>query len=178
MGSSLSSVRRGSVYRAGPYPPRANTGTWKGNRHRPVCSGAASAYRWLYLYGFVRPKTGATEWFTVPGVSTPATHAVFAECARAVGASKRHRRLLVLDPAGWHVAKDLALPLGIHLFHLPALPARTLPRGAALAARVRRTRQPLLLAPGRTRSGAGHPLPSTHPRSRLHPRGHAGPLVA
>ena len=92
----------------------------RGKGHRPVCSGAASAYQWLYLFGFVRPKTGATEWFTVPGVSTQAMNAVLAEFARAVGASKKHRVLLVLDQAGWHVAKALVLPPGIHLFHLPA----------------------------------------------------------
>ena len=28
--------------------------------------------------------------------------------------------LVVLDRAGWHVAKDLVIPEGIHLVHLPA----------------------------------------------------------
>ena len=92
----------------------------RGKRHRPMCSGAAAAYQWLYLYGFVRPKTGATEWFTVPGVSTQAMNAVLAEFARTAGANKRNRVLLVLDQAGWHVAKDLVLPVGVHLFYLPA----------------------------------------------------------
>ena len=150
----------------------------RGKGHRPVCSGAASAYQWLYLFGFVRPKTGATEWFTVPGVSTQAMNAVPAEFARAVGASKKHRGLLVLDQAGWHVAKALVLPPGIHLFHLPAYTPELSPAEHLWPPVRRGTRQPLLLAPGRTRRSAGRPLPSTHPRSCLHPGSHPLPLVA
>lgn len=92
----------------------------KGKRQRPCCPGSAASYQWLYLFGFVRPKTGATEWFTVPGVSTEAMNAVLAEFACAVGANKKRRVLLVLDQAGWHVAKGLAVPMGLHLFYLPA----------------------------------------------------------
>jgi transposase len=92
----------------------------KGKLQRPSCPGAAAAYQWLYLYGFVRPSTGATAWFTVPGVSTEAMSAVLAEFAREVGASQKERVLLVLDQAGWHLAKDLKVPAGIHLFPLPA----------------------------------------------------------
>jgi transposase len=46
--------------------------------------------------------------------------AVLKEFARAAGASKKRRILLVLDQAGWHVAKALKVPQGIHLFPLPA----------------------------------------------------------
>lgn len=91
----------------------------RGKLHRPRCSGAAASYQWLYLYGFVRPKTGAAQWFTVPGVSKEAMGAVLAEFAQEVGASRKRRVLLVLDQAGWHVAKELAIPQGIHLFSLP-----------------------------------------------------------
>ena len=92
----------------------------KGAAHRPRCPGAAASCQWLYLYGFVRPKSGATEWFLVPGVSTRAMNAVLAEFAETVGASAKKRFLVVLDGAGWHVAKDLVVPEGVHLFHLPA----------------------------------------------------------
>ena len=106
--------------RLGSKPVVRRVWARKGKHHRPVCSGAAAAYQWRYLFGFVRPKTGATEWFTVPGVSTQAMNALLAGFARAVGANKKRRVLLVLDQAGWHVAKDLVLPTGIHLCHLPA----------------------------------------------------------
>ena len=39
--------------------------------------------------------------------------------AREVGAGKRKRILLVLDRAGWHTAKKLRVPDGIHLEFLP-----------------------------------------------------------
>jgi len=40
--------------------------------------------------------------------------------AREVGAGKRKRILLVLDRAGWHTAKKLKVPEGIHLEFLPS----------------------------------------------------------
>lgn len=101
-------------------PSCAGCGPGKAPPTGPAAPGAAAAYQWLYLYGFVRPKSGATEWFLVPGVSTQAMDAVLAEFAKAVGASAKKRFLVVLDGAGWHVAKDLVVPAGVHLFHLPA----------------------------------------------------------
>jgi transposase len=46
--------------------------------------------------------------------------AVLAEFAKAAKASEKNRFLVVLDGAGWHLAKDLVVPEGIPLFHLPA----------------------------------------------------------
>ena len=40
--------------------------------------------------------------------------------AREVGAGKRKRILLVLDQAGWHTAKKLKVPEGVHLEFLPS----------------------------------------------------------
>ncbi len=40
--------------------------------------------------------------------------------AEAVGAGPRKRIVLVLDRAGWHASKTLAVPDGIHLVFLPA----------------------------------------------------------
>jgi len=40
--------------------------------------------------------------------------------AREVGAGTRRRVLLVLDKAGWHTAKKLRVPEGIHLEFLPS----------------------------------------------------------
>ena len=74
----------------------------------------------MYVYGFVHPQTGRTEWWLLGGVNTPAMSAVLAEFAALVGAGKHKRVLLVLDRAGWPVAKDLVIPEGIPLVHLPA----------------------------------------------------------
>ncbi len=40
--------------------------------------------------------------------------------AREVGAGEKRRILLVLDRAGWHTAKRLRVPDGIHLEFLPS----------------------------------------------------------
>jgi transposase len=77
-------------------------------------------YRWLYVYGFVRPATGQTWWCLLPTVRAAAFALALAAFARDEGIDAEHRAVLVLDNAGWHRAKDLALPEGIDLVFLPA----------------------------------------------------------
>lgn len=91
----------------------------RGRAHRPLCAGE-HRYQWMYVYGFVHPHSGHAEWWLLGGVNTPAMSAVLAEFAALVGAGQDKRVLLVLDRAGWHVSKDLVIPEGIHLVHLPA----------------------------------------------------------
>ena len=76
-------------------------------------------YEWLYVYGFVRPETGATEWLLLPTVSVEAFSLALAEFAQAVGAGPRKQVVLVLDGAGWHASERLELPPGLHLLPLP-----------------------------------------------------------
>jgi hypothetical protein len=88
----------------------------------------------MYVYGFVQPHCGRSEWWLLGGVNTPAMSAVLREFAQLVGAGKNKRVILVLDRAGWHVAKALAVPEGIHLLALPACTPQLQPAFAALAA--------------------------------------------
>lgn len=76
-------------------------------------------YEWLYVYGFVRPRTGATWWCLLPTVNTDAFTLALRAFARDEGISATHRAVLLLDQAGWHTATDLVLPEGIHLAFLP-----------------------------------------------------------
>ena len=78
------------------------------------------AYRWLYVYGFVRPSTGQTWWCLLPTVSAEAFGLALAEFARDEGVGPDRRAVVVLDNAGWHTAKDLRPPEGVHLAFLPA----------------------------------------------------------
>ena len=91
----------------------------RGRSHRPLCAGE-HRYQWMYVFGFVHPHSGRSEWWLCGGVNTPAMSAVLAEFAHTVGAGKDKRVLVVLDRAGWHVANALVIPEGIHLVHLPA----------------------------------------------------------
>jgi DDE superfamily endonuclease len=77
-------------------------------------------YRWLYLYGFVRPGTGQVLWYLMPTVSAATFGQVLAAFAADAGVGPTKEVLLVLDGAGWHVAKDLAVPVHLHLAFLPA----------------------------------------------------------
>ncbi|HET6520272.1 MAG TPA: transposase [Geminicoccaceae bacterium] len=86
-------------HRAGlkPVPRRA----WAKRGRRPVAV-AEPRYQWLYLYGFVRPTSGAVEWFLCNAVNTALFAAVLARFAAAVGAGPDKRVILVLEtaPAG------------------------------------------------------------------------------
>ena len=45
-------------------------------------------YEWVYLYGFVEPKTGKTEWFIIPRVNTEWFNEVLKALAQATEAGK------------------------------------------------------------------------------------------
>lgn len=77
-------------------------------------------YEWCYVYGFVRPATGESWWCLLPTVTAEAFGLALAEFARDEGIGATDRAVLVIDQAGWHLAKELAVPEGVHLVLLPA----------------------------------------------------------
>jgi transposase len=77
-------------------------------------------YEWLYVYGFVRPRTGQSWWCLLPQVNTQAMTLALAAFARDEGIDAAHRAVLVVDQAGWHISDDVVLPEGVHLAFLPA----------------------------------------------------------
>jgi transposase len=74
-------------------------------------------YEWVYLYAAVNPATGASSAMLAPTVNT----AYMTEHLRFIGAqvAPDAHAVLVLDQAGWHVAKGLRVPANITLLHLP-----------------------------------------------------------
>lgn len=91
---------------------------WAPRGQRPIAP-VRRRYRWLYVYGFVRPATGQTWWALLPTVNANAFAVALAEFARDEGIGPARRAVVALDRAGWHVAKDLVVPEGIHLAYLP-----------------------------------------------------------
>jgi hypothetical protein len=95
---------------------------WAPRGRRPTASGH-HRYQWLYLYGFlygfVRPATGEVVWFIADGVNTALFGALLASFAAEVGAGPDKHIILVLDGAGWHVARDLEVSEGVELMFLP-----------------------------------------------------------
>jgi hypothetical protein len=100
---------------------------WAEDEHRlgllPVVRRTARVrrrYEWCYVYGVVRPATGASWWCLLPEVSAEAFGLALAEFARDEGIGPGRRAVLAVDQAGWHLAKGLAVPEGVHLALLPA----------------------------------------------------------
>jgi len=91
---------------------------WAPRGQRPIAP-VRRRYEWLYVYGFVRPTTGQTWWCLLPTVNTEAFGLALAEFARDEGIGPTRRAVVVLDQAGWHLARDLVLPEGLHLAFLP-----------------------------------------------------------
>lgn len=91
---------------------------WAPRGHRPT-AWVHRRYEWLYVYAFVRPTTGQSWWCLLPTVSTAAFAVALAEFAHDEGIGRTRRAVLALDGAGWHLAKDLVVPEGLHLVPLP-----------------------------------------------------------
>jgi transposase len=88
----------------------------KGRRPR---SNGRTRYDWLYVYGFARPRTGETFSAILPRVN--ADRMADALAAFAAPADPRGEKVLVVlvDNAGWHTARRLAVPGNVVLHFLP-----------------------------------------------------------
>ena len=74
-------------------------------------------YQWAYLFGAVCPARSVAAGLILPCVNTAAMNAHLAEIARTVAPGAH--ALLILDGAGWHGARHLAVPDNITLLPLP-----------------------------------------------------------
>jgi transposase len=92
---------------------------WAPRGQRPTAH-VARHYEWLYVYGFVRPRTGQSWWCLLPTVTTDAFALALATFARDEAIDATHRAVLVIDQAGWHVSGALVVPEGVDLVFLPA----------------------------------------------------------
>jgi hypothetical protein len=75
-------------------------------------------FEWAYLFGGVRPATGGDFALVLPEASTCTMQAFLDQFADA--SSEDAHAVLVLDRAGWHGARRLAVPPSITLAPLPA----------------------------------------------------------
>jgi transposase len=91
---------------------------WAPRGRRPTAR-VERRYAWLYVYAFVRPRTGESWWCLLPTVAADAFSLALAEFARDQGIGPARRAVLAVDQAGWHLARDLTLPEGVHLAFLP-----------------------------------------------------------
>jgi hypothetical protein len=91
---------------------------WSVKGQRPRSCGR-TRYRWLYLYGFVRPKTGHTFGVLLPRVTAVRMSEALAEFAAHADPEGKKVLVVLVDNAGWHVAKALVVPSNVVLHFLP-----------------------------------------------------------
>jgi transposase len=92
------------------------TRVWGETNSRPTAV-RQTEYEWAYLFAAVNPLTGASSALIAPTVNTHYMNKHLEFISREAGPGVHV--VLVLDQAGWHVAKALKVPRNITLLHLP-----------------------------------------------------------
>jgi hypothetical protein len=85
---------------------------------RPRSCGRTK-YEWLYVYGFARPATGDTFTVILPRVNVERMADALAAFAAHADPGGTKVLVVVVDNAGWHRAKRLAVPADVRLHFLP-----------------------------------------------------------
>ena len=92
------------------------TRVWARRGSRPAAV-RQRGYAWVYLWAAVEPATGASVAMVTPDVNTDRMQAFVDGLSGTVAAGEH--AVLVLDNAGWHVAKALRVPDNVTLMFLP-----------------------------------------------------------
>lgn len=85
----------------------------------PAATFGRTRYQWLYLYGFVRPKTGNTFGVLQPRVKAERMSEALAAFAAHADPDGKKVLVVLVDNAGWHKAKALVVPPNVVLHFLP-----------------------------------------------------------
>lgn len=92
------------------------TRVWAERGSRPSAV-RQTEYEWAYLFAAVNPLTGASSALIAPTVNTHYMNEHLRFISEEAGPDVHV--VLVLDRAGWHVAKGLKVPANVTLLHLP-----------------------------------------------------------
>lgn len=92
------------------------TRVWARTGSRPTAV-KQTEYQWLYVWAAVDPVTGDSAAMITPTVNTDLMN-TFLDGLSGMLAADEHA-IVVLDNAGWHVAKALKIPQNLTLMHLP-----------------------------------------------------------
>lgn len=74
-------------------------------------------FQWLWLYGFVHPKSGRTYWWILPYVNIKLFNKVLADFAQHFGIGAKKQVILVVDQAGWHTSDQRDFVRGLTNFY-------------------------------------------------------------
>jgi hypothetical protein len=92
---------------------------WSLKGRRPTAHGRTK-YQRLYVYGFVHPASGKNLELILPAANADRMGLALAEFARWADPAGEKLLVVLVDNAGWHVAKRLAVPPNVVLRRLPA----------------------------------------------------------
>jgi len=92
---------------------------WALKGTRPARSGRPR-YQALYVYGFCQPASGRNRCLFLPKVNTGLMGEALEQFAKWADPEGRKVLVLLVDNAGWHVAKELPVPANVRLFGLPS----------------------------------------------------------
>lgn len=92
------------------------THVWAERGSRPTAV-KQTEYQWVHLFAAVNPLTGHSSAMLAPHMNTRYMNAHLQFISEAAGTATQV--VLVLDGAGWHVAKALKVPSNITLLPLP-----------------------------------------------------------
>src|SRR3954466_2074170 len=106
----------GDQARLGPKPIARRVWAVKGRR--PKANGRTK-YQWLYVYGFVHPASGRNLELLLPSANADWMELALAEFARWADPQGRKLLVVLVDNAGWHVARRLVVPPNVVLRRLP-----------------------------------------------------------
>lgn len=91
---------------------------WAKKGERPIAV-VEQKYEWLYVYGFLEPKTGKTRFYLIPRVNSTWLNLVMKKFAEEEEAGEEKIIIIVEDNAGWHHSQKRELQLGIKIENLP-----------------------------------------------------------
>jgi hypothetical protein len=91
---------------------------WAVTGRRPTAHGRTK-YQWLYVYGFVHPAGGRNLELVLPAANTDWMALAPEEFARWADPAGAKLLVVLVDNAGWHIAKRLPIPPDVVLHRLP-----------------------------------------------------------
>jgi hypothetical protein len=91
---------------------------WAVKGRRPHAEGR-TRYQWLYVYGFVHPASGRNLELLLPAANTAWMALALGEFARFADPAGEKLLVVLVDNAGWHIARKLEVPANVVLHRLP-----------------------------------------------------------
>lgn len=92
---------------------------WSPVGTRPIAE-VHHRYEWLYVYAYVHPQSGSTEWHLLPRVQQAWFECSLADFAKVTGAGIDKLIVLQVDRARWHTTDTLQIPTGIEILTQPS----------------------------------------------------------